>query len=138
MGLGDRLKAMAELGSGELRGAYQEKKQEIKAKADAKRQLAKTKIGLARIKADEAKEMADLEAAMYQAQIAAQNAQKRAKQLRHQAGHFTVGERLGQAGRGAAGVGVGFVRGMMNPDAAARRATERITGRPVKRTARRK
>jgi len=113
MSLGDRLKAMAELGAGELRGAYLEKKQEIKAKADVKRQMAKTRIGLARVKAVEAKEMADLEAAMYEAEIAAQNAKRHTKQLRHQAGHYTVGERLGIAGRGAAGVSVGFVRGLM-------------------------
>ena len=120
MSLGERLKAMAELGAGELRGAYLDRKQEIRDKAESKRQQAKSRIELARIKAVEAKEMADLESAMYGAQIAAQNAKKRAKQLRHQAGHYTPGERLGTVGRGATGVGVRFVKGLMTPDTARR------------------
>lgn len=134
----DRLNAMARLGAGELRGAYLDRKQEIRDKAAARRMQTKSRIELARIKANEAKEVADLESAMYQAKINAQNAQKRAKQLRHQAGDYTAGEQVGRTVRGVSNVGVAFVRGLMNPDAAARRATEKITGRPVKRTARRR
>jgi len=119
---------MAELGAGELRGAYLDRKQAIRDKAESKRQQAKGKIELARIKAVEAKEVADLESAMYGAQIAAQNARKHAKQLRHQAGHYTPRERLGQASRGATGIGVRFVKGLMTPDTA-RRTSRKTTKR---------
>ena len=111
MGLGDRLSAAAQLGMGELRGAYQDRKARIRLKAQHKRAQAKTKIQRAKIKYEEAKEMADLEAEMYNAKIAMQNAQRRAKQLRHQAGQFTVGERFGQFSRDAYKVGQSFVGG---------------------------
>ena len=98
MGLVDQLKAYAALGRGELRGIYRERKKEIEAKAELKRHQAKTRIGAAKAKADKAREMADLEAAMYQAEIDQQLAEERAKQLRHRAGHYTVGERFGRQG----------------------------------------
>jgi len=122
MGLVDQLQAYAALGKGELRGAYLDHKRQIKLKADHKRAQAKTRIATAKIKADEAKEMADLEAAMYQAQIAAQNARKLAKALRHQAGHYTVGERFGQFAGGAYKVGGAFVKGLTTPE---RKSTRR-------------
>ena len=61
----DRLRAMASLGAGELRGAYLDYKQQIVRKAELKRQKAKNDITRARIKAEAAKEMADLETAMW-------------------------------------------------------------------------
>lgn len=117
----DQLSAAAELGKGELRGVYQDLKRGIKTKAQYKRQQAKSRIQAAKVKAEEALEMADLEAAMYQAEINAQNAQERAKQLRQQAGHYTFGERLEEAGRGAVKIGGAFIKGLMTSDKSARR-----------------
>ena len=116
MGLIDQLTATAMLGKGELRRVYQDRKRKIEAKAKAERVQAKSRIAAAKIKAEEAKEMADLEAAMYQAQINAQDARKRAKQLRHQAGHYTVGERVERFGRDAYKVGGAFVKGLTTSD----------------------
>ena len=111
MSIFSRLNAVARLGAGELRSAYQEHKRQIEFKAKQKRARAKTAIERARIRAEEAKEMADLKSAMYQAQINAQNAQKRAKQLRHQAGHYTVGERATRFAQDTYKVGRSFAQG---------------------------
>lgn len=121
MGLGDRLRAMAALGSGELRGAYRERKRTIRLEADHKRLKAKTRIEVARIKAMEAKEMADLETAMYNAQIAAMRAKEQAKRVRHTAGVYTPRERIGKLARGAAHIGGAFYRGLTAPNGSTRR-----------------
>lgn len=133
VGIFDRLRAMAALGAGELRGAYLERKQEIGARARVKRQQAKGRIARVKVKADEAKEMAELEAAMYQAQIDAQSAQDKARELRRRAGHYTVGEKISRfvGGTGAAGqiirglgrVGAGIV------DTSEPRSRKRAMGR---------
>ena len=141
MGLVDQLKAYTTLGRGELRGIYQERKKEIEAKAELKRRQAKTRIEAAKAKADKAKEMADLEAAMYQAEIDQQLAEERAKQLRHKAGHYTVGERFGRFVGGASKVSSSFVRGLREEPKRTRRTTKRTAsttrkpkGRVVKKT----
>lgn len=128
MGLIDQLKAYAALGRGELRGIYQERKKEIEAKAELKRRQAKTRIEVAKAKADKAKEMAELEAAMYQAEIDQQLAEERAKQLRHKAGHYTVGERVGRFAGDAYRVGSSFVQGLREEPKRARRTAKRTTG----------
>jgi uncharacterized protein YlxW (UPF0749 family) len=125
MNILSRLNAMAQLGKGELRGAYLERKKEIKARADFRRQQTKSRILASKIKADEAKEMAELESAMYQAQINAQNAQKKAKTLRHQAGHFTAGERVGIFSKDAYKVGRSFVGGFVEGSGKRRTTTRR-------------
>jgi len=127
MGLADQLKAYAVLGRGELRGIYQERKKEIEAKAEFKRSQARTRIEAAKAKADKAKEMADLEAAMYQAEINQQLAEEQAKQLRHRAGHYTVGERFGRFAGDAYKVGASFVRGMREEPKRTRRVAKRAT-----------
>ena len=145
MGLVDQLKAYAALGRGELRGIYQERKKEIEAKAELKRRQAKTRIEAAKAKADKAKEMADLEAAMYQAEIDQQLAEEQAKQLRHRAGHFTVGERFGRFAGDTYKVGASFVRGLREEPKRTRRTTKRTAStarkpkrRVAKNTAKRK
>ena len=145
MGLVDQLKAYAALGRGELRGVYQERKKEIEAKAELKRRQAKTRIEAAKAKADKAKGMADLEAAMYQAEIDQQLAEERAKQLRHRAGHYTVGERFGRFAGDTYKVSSSFVRGLREEPKRTRRTTKRATSttqkpkkRVVKTTAKRK
>jgi len=145
MGLVDQLKAYATLGRGELRGIYQERKKEIEARAELKRRQAKTRIEAAKAKADKAKEMADLEAAMYQAEIDQQLAEEQAKQLRHRAGHYTVGERFGLFAGDAYKVSASFVRGLREEPKRTRRVAKRATSatqkpkrRIVKRTAKRK
>lgn len=125
MGLIDQLTATAMLGRGELRRVYQDRKRKIEAKAKAKRAQAKGRIAAAKIKAEEAKELADLEAAMYQAQINAQNAQKRAKELRHQAGVYTPGEHVGRLAGDVYKVGKSFVGGLMTEPKKQRRTTRR-------------
>jgi len=100
------------LGKGELRTAYLDRKKQIEYRAEQKRQQAKTRIQEAKVKAEKAKELADLEAAMYQAQIAAQNAQKRARVLRIQSGNLTVGERVSRFAKETYGVGKSFYRGL--------------------------
>ena len=127
MGLVDQLKAYAALGRGELRGIYQERKKEIEAKAELKRRQAKTRIEAAKVKADKAKEMADLEAAMYQAEIDQQLAEEQAKQLRHRAGHYTVSERFGRFVSDASKVSSSFVRGLREEPKRTRRTTKRVT-----------
>ena len=127
MGLVDQLKATAMLGRGELRGIYRERKKEIEAKAELKRRQAKTRIEVAKAKADKAKEMADLEAAMYRAEIDQQLAEEQAKQLRHRAGHYTVGERFGRFAGDTYKVGASFVRGLREEPKRARRTTKRAT-----------
>ena len=121
----DQLRAAAQLGRGQLRGVYLDRKQRIRLKAATKRQNAKTRLELARIRAQEAKELADLEASVYQAEIAAQNAAKKAKELRHQAGHYTTGEQFVRVGRNVAKVSGAFVRGLTTSDSAARRRASR-------------
>ena len=145
MGLVDQLKAAAMLGKGELRGIYRERKEEIEAEAEFKRRQAKTRIEVAKAKADKAKEMADLEAAMYQAEIDQQLAEERAKQLRHRAGHYTVGERFGRFAGDAYKVGASFVQGLREEPKRTRRTTKRTTStaqkpkrRVAKKTATRK
>ena len=147
MGLVDQLKAYAALGRGELRGIYQERKKEIEAKAELKRRQAKTRIEAAKAKADKAKEMADLEAAMYQAEIDQQLAEEQAKQLRHRAGHYTVGERFGRFAGDTYKVGASFVQGLREEPKRTRRATKpkkatsttrKPKGRIVKKTAKQK
>ena len=138
MGLVDQLKAYATLGKGELRGIYRERKKEIEAKAELKRRQAKTRIEAAKAKADKAKEMADLEAAMYQAEIDQQLAEEQAKQLRHRAGHYTVGERFGRFAGDTYKVGASFVRGLREEPKRTRRTTKRATSttqKPKKRVA---
>ena len=103
---------MAQLGRGELLTAYQERKREIEAKAEYKRSQARTRLQTAKVKAEKAREMAELEAARYQAEIDMQNAQARAKALRHKAGHYTVGERMTRFMRDASNVGQSFVKGV--------------------------
>jgi len=90
MNIFTRLAAKAALGRGELRIAYQERKREIEARAEYQRSQAKTKLEERKVKSEKAKEMADLESAMYQAEINQQLAEERAKQLRRKAGHFTA------------------------------------------------
>ena len=137
---GDRLRAAAELGMGELRGAYNDRKRRIELKAKQKRQLAKTKIEKARIKAVEAREMADLEREMYEAKLAAQRARQRAKEARRATGTYTPGERLGMLARGAVDVGGAFYKGLQTPPPK-KRVTKRATSKkttvrkPVKRHA---
>jgi len=145
MGLADQLKAAAMLGKSELRGIYRERKKEIEAKAELKRRQAKTRIEAAKVKADKAKEMADLEAAMYQAEINQQLAEERAKQLRRRAGHYTVGERFGRFAGDAYKVGASFVRGLREEPKRTRRTTKRVASiarkpkkRVVKKTVKRK
>ena len=127
MGLVDQLKAAAMLGKGELRGIYQERKKEIEANAELKRHQAKTRIEAAKAKADKAREMADLEAAMYQAEIDQQLAEERAKQLRHRAGHYTVGERFGRFVGDTYKVSASFVQGLREEPKRTRRTTKRVT-----------
>ena len=112
MNIFSRLAAMAQLGRGELLIAYQERKREIEAKAEYKRSQARTRLQAAKVKAEKAREMAELEAARYQAEIDMQNAQARAKALRHKAGHYTVGERMTRFMRDASNVGQSFVKGV--------------------------
>ena len=102
---------MAQLGRGELLTAYQERKREIEAKAEYNRRQARTRLQAAKVKADKAREMTELESARYQAEIDMQNAQARAKALRHKAGHYTVGERMTRFARGASNVGQSFIKG---------------------------
>ena len=132
---GDRLQAAAALGMGELRGAYNDRKREIALKARHKRQLAKTKIERERIKAVEAKEMADLERGMYEAKLAAQQAQERTRLARRATGTYTPGERLGMFARGAVGVGRGavvvggaFYKGLQTPPKKRATTRKRSTG----------
>lgn len=127
MGLVDQLKAYTALGRGELRGIYQERKKEIEAEAELKRRQAKTRIEVAKAKADKAKEMADLEAAMYQAEIDQQLAEEQAKQLRHRAGHYTVGERFGRFVSDASKVSASFVQGLREEPKRTRRTAKRTT-----------
>lgn len=75
--------------------------------AEQRRRLDKVRLEKIRSDADETKELAELEAKAYQSEIEAQAAQDKAKQLRKQAGHLTMGERLAgviQGGSGSAGV----------------------------------
>ena len=123
MNIFSRLAAMAQLGRGELLTAYQERKREIEAKAAYKRQQAKTKLQKAKVMAERATEMAELESARYQAEIDMQNAQARAKALRHKAGHYTFGERMTRFARGASDVGQSFVKGFAEGSSSTRRRT---------------
>ena len=118
---GDRLQAAAELGMGELRGAYNDRKRRIELRAATQREEAKTAIEKARVKAVKAREMADLECAMYEARIAAQQAQARAKKARHTAGVYTPGERLGRGARGVTSAAKGFYKGLTTSDSKRRR-----------------
>ena len=118
---GDRLQAAAALGLGELRGAYNDRKRRIELEAENKRQKAKTAIERARIKAVKAKELADLETAMYEARIAAQQAQAKAKKTRQAAGVYTPGERIGRVAHGTAVAAKGFYTGLTTSDPKRRR-----------------
>lgn len=101
---GDRLRAAAALGLGELRGAYDRRKKAIELKAEQERAKAKTALERERIKAVKVKEMADLESDLYKAILAGQQAQAKAKQLRQSAGVYTSGERFGKVARGVGGI----------------------------------
>ncbi len=125
----DQLDAMARLGAGELRGAYLGRKQRIELRARAKRLRAKNSLEKARIRADAAKEMANLETRTYTAMIAAQKAQARAKATRHAAGEYTYGERIGKVARGAADIGGTFFKGLITLDKPTRRRSARKSTR---------
>jgi hypothetical protein len=99
---GDRLQAKIALTRGELSGTFAERRRRIELKAEQKRQQAKTAIARAKVKAQKDKEMADLEREMYEARLAAQQAQARAKSARHAAGVYTPGEKFGRAVRATA------------------------------------
>ena len=140
MNIFSRLAAMAQLGRGELLTAYQERKREIEAKAAYKRQQAKTKLQKAKVMAERAAEMAELESARYQAEIDMQNAQARAKALRHKAGHYTVGERMTRFVGDASRVGQSFVKGVAegSRSTSTRRRRKTTATRKRKTTTRRK
>ena len=138
MNIFTRLAAKAALGRGELRIAYQERKREIEARAEYQRSQAKTKLEERKVKSEKAKEMADLESAMYQAEINQQLAEERARQLRHKAGHYTAGERVEQFGRDAYKVGKSFVQGLREEPKRTRRVAKKATSttrKPKKRVA---
>lgn len=117
----DQLRAKAALSRGELRGAYNERKKRIELEAKHRRRDAKTVIARQRIKAEEAKEMADLEREMYEAKLAAIQAKEKAKKARHAVGAFTPSERLGRFVRGAGATTGAFYRGLTTPDSKRRR-----------------
>ena len=119
----DRVEAMIELEKGEIKTALQERRRQIELEASQKLIRAKTELAKTAIKAKEAQDLAELEARAYQAELNAQAAQKRAKALRQQAGHYTKRERATKiakktgrvakkaviiGGRAAEGFGRGF------------------------------
>jgi hypothetical protein len=121
---GDRLRAYAELGSAELRAAHADRKRRIELRADQRRQEAKTRIEKERVKAQKAKELADLEREMYEARLAAIQARDRAKRARHAAGVFTPAEHMVRVARGATEVSKAFYKGFTKPQPR-RRSTRR-------------
>lgn len=117
----DQLKAYAALGKGEIRGYYIDRKRKINLKAQRRRANTKSRLVIMKIKADKAKEMAELEESTYLAMVAAQKAKAKAKAARHAAGEYTTAERLTMAGRGVATIGGAFFRGLTAPPPKARR-----------------
>lgn len=97
----DRVEALIALEKGEIKTALQERRHQIELATSHRLEKARTDLAKVAIKAQEAQNLAELEAWAYQAELNAQAAQEHAKELRQQAGHYTKRERFGKAGRKA-------------------------------------